>query len=344
MADSVNIYIGNLQDKPNYPIINLHHWTDYLELLCLANIDGEVSKNDYIQRLAPRENDLKEGDIDDMTAMDKLEDEDGFIATNRSRKADIWADRLDDWFRLLEHREKLYDDYYPFKIQDDTLIVRDSPFTKHQSLYIYLLYCSNLYLFNKSDQVSLANCFELLCLDALKNLLPLNAEVHLFGKNPLNSGAFVGPLWNKIQLLAQKLNEQLNPNIKQSRYPPTNTGDDGLDVVGWVPSGDNLSSKLIYFGQCACNISEWVSKQDDSSYNSWANKISLTNHTNNIIFIPFCFRDATGDWINVGDIRKSLLIDRRRLLHYLYEDFETFEKLPSYGLFENIVIAKEEIF
>jgi hypothetical protein len=344
MADSVNIYIGNLQNKPSYPIINLHHWTDYLELLCLANIDGELSKADYIQRFAPRENDLREGNIEDMEAMDELEKEGSFTSTNRSQKADKWTVRLDDWFLLLEHRAKLYGDYYPFKVEIDSLVLKDIPFSKHQLLYCYLLFCSNLYLFDDADRGALANSFELLSVDVLKNLLPANAHVHLFGKNPLNVGDFVGPLWDKIHLLAEKLNEQVNSIMKKERYPPTNTGDDGLDVVGWVPSGDSLPSKLIYFGQCTCNVTDWSSKQNDSAFNAWSNKISLTNYTNNIIFIPFCFRDASGQWINVGDISKSLLIDRRRLLYYLYEDFETFEKLPSYGLFENIVIAKEEVF
>jgi len=342
MDSSVDIYIGNLQNKPNYPIVNVHHWTDYLELLCLANIDGELSKTDYIKRFAPRESDLREGDIEDIEAMDALELEDSSTSTNRSSKADVWGMRLDDWFLLLEHREKIYGEYYPFKKEGDSLILKDAALSKHQLLYCYLLFCSNLYLFNPTDRGSLASSFELLCLEVLRNLLPTNAEVHLFGKNPLNKGQFVGPLWDKIQLLASKLNEQVNPRLKQ--YTPANTGDGGLDVVGWVPSGDTLPSKLIYFGQCTCNVSDWISKQNDSSFNAWSNKIHFTNFTNNIILIPFCFREATGDWAQIGQISKSFLVDRRRLLYYLYGDFETFERLPSYGLFENMVVAKEEVF
>lgn len=344
MDSNVSVYIGNLQNKPNYPNINLHHWTDHLELICLANIDGEVSKVDYIKRFAAREADLREGDIDEMKAMDELDEEGSSFSTNRSSKSDIWETRLDDWFLLLQHRETLYGEYYPFKIDGDSLVIKDSTMSKHQSIYCYLLFCSNLYLFNGSDRGALASSFELLCLDVLKNILPANAEIHLFGKNPLNKGEFIGSLWGKIQLLANKLNEQVNSKLKQSMYPPTNTGDDGLDVVGWVPTGDGLPSKLVYFGQCTCNVTDWASKQNDSSFNAWSNRITLTNYSNNIILVPFCFREATGDWVSVGEISKSLLVDRRRLLYYLYGNFETFEKLPSYTLFENMVVAKEEVF
>jgi hypothetical protein len=343
MANNVSVYISNLQDKPSYPKYELQHWTDYLELLCLANLDGEVSKADYIKRFSQRESDLHQGDVEDIEAMELLDKEDSFQSTNRSLKADKWQIRLDDWFLVIEHRVKLYGEYYPFELINDSLFLKDS-FTKHNLLYTYLLFCSNLYLFDESDRGLLANSFELLSLDVLKNILPKNANIHLFGKNTFNTGDFKGPLWNKIHLLADRLNEKVNELLKKDNYPPQNTGDDGLDVVGWVSSGDELPSKLVYFGQCTCNVNEWKSKQNDSSFNAWSNKIHLTNYTNNIIIIPFCYRDSTGLWISVGDIHKSFLIDRKRLIYNLYDDFSVFESLPCYKLIESMVIAKEEVF
>ena len=344
MLGNLSLYIRNLRSNPSHPKYKYHLWADYVELLCLANIDNEISKADLVDRLAERQADLKEGDIDDIVEIEELEKEDNQIATKRASKADVWNERIENWFRLIEHRISLYGDYYPFILDDNTLKLKFQKLDNRQSIYTYLLFCSNLYLFDAPDRLLLANNFELLCLQVLKNLLPSNAIVELFGKNPLNNGVYSGSLWNKIQMLAENINEKVHDLLDRADYPPQNTGDDGLDLVGFVPSGDLLPSMLIFFGQCACTPEEWVSKQNSSAHNAWKNKISITTEINNIVFIPFCFRTANGTWVNIGDIHNSLLIDRKRLIFYLRGDFTSFEDLPSYGLVNNFILAKEDIF
>ncbi|RZJ91423.1 MAG: hypothetical protein EOO20_05050 [Chryseobacterium sp.] len=339
---NTQIYLSNLQSSPNHAKYKNYHWADYLELVCLVNVDGEVSKSDFVRRLSPNQNDLREGDIDDIDEMEDLENEDGHLSTERSTKSDKWKVQLDDWFLLLEHRQIIYGDYYPFKLDNDTILLKDN-FTSEQLCYFYLLFSSNLNLFEDSDSLKLSANFESLCLNVLKNILPSNAEVHLFGKSPVNGGIFTGKVWDKLELLSKKLNEDMNPKINKSAYPHQNTGDDGIDTVAWVPTGDDLPSKMVYFGQCTCSADGWVLKQHSSSYSSISNKMSLMTFTNNILFIPFCYRSNTGMWFNTGDIAKTLMVDRKRLLHYLYDDFTTFEKLEVFQMVKSIVAVKEEI-
>lgn len=337
------LYLRRLQTKPSHPKSTSIHWADYIELLCLANLDGEISEYDVIDRFEERERDLSEGDPDDIDELRSFEDENEG-ATRRAEIDDKWKIRVEDWFKVLNVRMSLYGQSYPF-IVDEKEIKLKSSLNNYQTIYIYLLLCSNLYLLDKTNQLVLANSFELMSFDALKSMLPEKAEVHLFGSNPLNnSGKYGGGLsfWKRFNALAKDLCEQINPLVKEADYPASHKGDGGLDIVAWIPTGDNLPSIPIFFGQCACTA-EWIGKQNDSAFASWTNRINLTNHTNNIVFIPFCYRGADGKWFRVADIRLSFLIDRKRMLFYLGDKYERFGKLPASKIIETIINAKEGI-
>ncbi|MDQ6890731.1 MAG: hypothetical protein M3Z56_10700, partial [Bacteroidota bacterium] len=218
--------------------------------------------------------------------------------------------------------------------------------TERQKLYLYLLLCSNLYLFDEATRIKLTSSFEMVSFNAFKNILPEQAEAHVFGANPLNKeGKFKdGSLWQKINKLSSEVNEILDPRINESNYK-RNTGDGGLDLVGWIPTGDSLPSSIIYFAQCACTEENWKSKQHDASHETWSQKIIFKNYTNNNIFIPFCFRQSDGTWFKIEDIRLSFLIDRKRLLHYyLQRQNISFNTLPAYQIVEEIIKARENIF
>lgn len=344
MSDFLKTYIRNLQSKPKYSRYITVHWADYIELLCLANLDEELSQDDIIDRLGERERDLCEGDIKEIEELRILEEEQGQLATRRAEIDDTWKTRVEDWFRLLRVRSSLYGESYPFVITENE-IKKKADFTNTHKIYIYLLICSNLYLLDSATRTIFANCFELVSHQALKNLLPDNSFVHLFGSNPLNDkGRYKNglSLWNKIHRLAEDLREDVNNKIKQKDFPATNKGDDGLDLVAWLDTGDALPSMNVFFGQCACTT-DWISKQHASHYSSWVGKINFTNHTNNIIFIPFCYRGTDGKWFKPSDIRLSFLIDRKRLIYYLGDRYEAFKKLPSAQIIERIIALKEDV-
>jgi ABC-type uncharacterized transport system permease subunit len=182
-----------------------------LELLCLVNPSGELSIADIIDRLYERERDLSEGSPEDVSEIVELENERGFVASRRSEIIDVWQAKVQEWFNVASQRQKLYKESYPFEVTEDEITKLKLDDSK--KLYVYLLYCSNLYLFTKSDQNLLANSFEVLCFNALKSLLPDRGIIHLFGSNPLNNkGRYGGQatLWDKINNLSEDLNEFAN--------------------------------------------------------------------------------------------------------------------------------------
>jgi len=343
----VEHYLNKLEKSPEHTQIHSNSWADYIELVCLANFDREVSVEDIVDRLSGRVKDLSE---DSEEALEELEDLERESETDMqpSRRAEIpdkWDTRVSDYFKVLSLRVALYGDDYPFSIVDDCLVCKPS-FQDGHLLYIYLLLCSNLYLFDDVTRGLLANYFELICFNAFQKILPTDSKSYLFGKNPINKkGRYSkGTFWNKLKKLVKEINEKMNPHVKPSEFSNHNTGDDGLDLIGLIPTGDKLSSSIIHFAQCACTY-DFTNKQHSSSFNDWAQKISFKNPPTNSTFIPHCYRGADGSWINSTNIKFSFLLDRKRILNY-YTDSKMikFSKLPIYKLVSDISKVKEKIF
>ncbi len=110
-------YLRNLQRVPSD--FEPHNYADFIELLCLANLDGEVSHSDVIDRIAPRQKDLGEGDYEENREALELDSDDGFFASNRSMISDKWDDKLRDWFLILSMRVSLYGEFYPFIVDGE---------------------------------------------------------------------------------------------------------------------------------------------------------------------------------------------------------------------------------
>jgi len=341
----VDQYIQKLQTKPSFKKHKSFHWADHIELLCLANIDGEVSESDLIDRFIERERDLRQGDYDDIEYIQDFDIEELSGPTRRSEIPDHWRIDLSDWFKVLKLRQQLYGDCYPFLILDKEIKLKQQELSNIHKTYIYLLLCSNLYLFNKSAISKFTSSFEFLSLNAIKGILPSHAITDIFGTNPYNKGKYGSNLnfWGKLNLLSREIDEPISPHISKEDYTRLNRGDDGLDIVAWIPTGDNLSSKLIFLGQCACT-EEWISKQSDSSHSAWSSKINFINRISNTIFIPFCYRKADGNWFKSGDIRESFLIDRKRILYFtLLSQDDVIQNLPVFKIVEEIIKTKEDV-
>ncbi len=336
--------LRNLQRVPSD--FEPHNYADFIELLCLANLDGEVSHSDVIDRIAPRQKDLGEGDYEENREALELDSDDGFFASNRSMISDKWDDKLRDWFLILSMRVSLYGEVYPFIVDGKELKVRKKKSAK-QLTYIYLLLCSNLYLFPKREGGNLANAFEVFCLKVFKQILPKEFEVHLFGKNQYNArGRFRSSqsLWSRMHAFARAINEDVSQKISETEYHAKNTGDEGLDLIAWLPTADELPSKIVLLGQCACG-KDWIGKQHQSGFDAWSNKISFTNYTVNNMFIPYCYRKADRGWHKPSVIHKTFLIDRKRLLEFSFKGggFKP-TSLPVYKLLKEICGAKEAPF
>lgn len=311
-------------EKTPSKFIDSYMWADYIELLCIVNIDGEISMATFIDRVRER---------------DPLDEAEEFEAPEHNDK---WTLRGEDWFRHLLFRQATFEDFYPFQISDDgKVLTLIHNLSQKQMLYVYLLMSSNLgYCENsKGSRNTLADDFEQLSYFALKRWLP-NWNVFVFGKGSFTDTRYRGNIWTKVNALAKDLNEAVK--AKQEDFAPTDTGDLGLDLVGWLPIDNIAPGMFIIFGQCACT-DDWINKQYTATITHWRNTLTLHVDIHSVTFIPICFRSVSGNW-HASHRVSTILIDRVRFVKLIQEDHLQFLTLSSYNLVERLLREKEELF
>lgn len=313
------LQIVKLNDRPRQS--DPHIQADYIELLCLVSLDKAISKADIL------------GDYQAEADLDmNLAAEDESTDTEPAAVSDRRLQRINELFEQFIFRSVAFGEFYPFEItgNQSVLKLRDqtSQVSQKQMLYIFLLVASSLRVFDKATEQIITSSFEAVSLSALKSYLPSNARVKLFGKSSLEKQEQAPTkLIEKIRKLAEEIRETLAVDLEKE-FKKSNTGDGGLDIVGWLPIGDEAPGFILLFGQCACTL-DWVTKQHSSSYDTWRNIINFTVPPNNIVFIPFCFRDAGGVWLRKIDIHSSILFDRLRIVNLLRMQDGALENLPN---------------
>jgi hypothetical protein len=255
-------------DTPQrYAQFDVHHWADWVELCCLENFDGLVSRED-IEKRYQRSTELRkrsEGKIDeldeDTNDRQQVDEEDADIVID-----DRVTESVAKWFHHIKGRSTLFGAAYPFLVSEGSNTIQlVEQLSQAQRLYLVFLLMGNLNYF-PVETAELTADFESLSKLAMKTLLPDRAEVHIFGKGSAASARYNGTAWERIQKLCADLRAKLE--AKEGDFPVNSTGDAGLDLVGWLPWADNESSHLILFGQCACTP-QWKTKQHSSCPRSW---------------------------------------------------------------------------
>ena len=306
----------------------------------MFNSDGAISVADLLDRMNERQ---------DLSEIEPDEEEEIVLGGATEHKAvaandDKKRQRVLDWFRHLEYRAKVFSNIYPFEIlgEGEIKVIYRKRLTLLRKLYVFLLVSSNLGYIEKRFWPKLTSCFEFLSAAALKSYLPGNAKVYVFGKNIMNRRRrYSGLLWHKLDTLRKDLKETLK--VSPEDFEPRDSGDNGLDVVGWVPFQDKASGFLIILAQCACTP-EWVNKQHATSYNDWSNMMSFTAYPNNMVFIPFCFRNSFGHWYRKARISKNILIDRLRLTCLLEDKRSTLKNILPFDILDQIISHREDLF
>jgi hypothetical protein len=318
-------FLERLQKTPHHIWFDTYLWADYFELLCIVNKDKKVSKADIIDRLMQPKTDYGDDDNTRDTT-----------ATKKEKFERIASEILD----LIEYRKNVYLKSYPFKFETAETFFCLNILTSAQKTYLYLLFCSHLNLFSKSDCADLTSDFELISLNAIKKYMPKLRHVYIFGASSKHKASkYSGNEFKRVSKLAQDLKEICLQ--REGDIPPTSVGDGGLDIVGWYEFPDKANSQVMVFAQSKCSET-WVSERHSSSYDNWRNRIQLNNHPNNLTLIPFCYRRSNGKWHKPGDTSSVVLIDRSRLMNLIKGSANNITP-ASLGIVDKILNAQENL-
>jgi len=329
----------------------LHHWADYVELLCIVDQDQQFSA----ERLATARgfaNDLASISIDavDSDEPDVVElllgvtDEDPFEkvdldgernldyeepveSADFGRDAEMADDRelwCRDVFTLLSDRAHELTDKYPFAIDEVNMTIQRVSIAEPRP-YLSLLFCSLLRYVPKTTLQALTAQFEAVSFHVLRHMLPPTAEVDAYGTaRGLVASRFTGSQFDRLSSLASMINAKVL--VDPGDFHPKDSGDNGLDVVAWIPTGDRAKGVPSFFAQCACGVS-WQGKQFEASPERWKEFMQLASPPTKVTFIPFYFRRPGGLWYADSDV-SGVLVDRLRALRVL-EDCDLSDELKA---------------
>ena len=310
-----------LYQSHNFAFHDAHHWEDWVELCCIANMDGEADVAGISDRLREDRDTRKEDEPDEDDEADDSLDE-----TEDALEDDKHYRRVKDWFTSLANRAQMLGDDYPFEVNaENSKLMLRAKITPTHRLYVALLMMANLHYFSK-NVAALTASFETLGLAVFRWLLPSHAEVHHFGKGPDNQGRYQGHIWEKIKRLGEDIG--CTTVCTKEQFAPTDNGDGGLDLVGWVDFSDAVPGRLLLLGQCACTP-EWPKKQDEASGTRWAEKLDFVTKPMTVILIPYFLRTQSGAWHRRTDFSGHLVVDRLRMLRSLAPSAAKFSKLSA---------------
>lgn len=322
MTTSEEPPLQQLSRLPREPFA--YHWADYVELLCLANLDGEFSPDDLIERWKGQ---------DDVMVPFSDDPDDG---PPNQPQLEPWASKaaVDDQrytkardvFGHLAYRIATFGADYPFDLDSGHLmrLHRRPNLTTRNHLYVFLLLGSLLRYVPRKRRSDITTPFERLVAEVLQRWFPADAEVHIFGTAAGAGGRYRGTMWQKINLLGSDLGEMVL--LPETAFNAADSGDLGLDVVAWFPLGDNLLGLPVFFAQVTCEF-RWKDKQHESGRN-WQSYLKESAPRGNLLFIPYCFRDASGEWFDPKWPTSAVVVDRQRLLWLLRGEDEPLASVP----------------
>ncbi|GAA5007723.1 hypothetical protein FNZ56_03925 [Pseudoluteimonas lycopersici] len=264
-----------------------HTLADYAELLCLLSADRICSRESIRDRIR---------DVGDV----RIED-----------------NELEDCFSQLEWRAMAYSEAYPFVVPEGRTLRAPDDLSNWQRLYVLLLLCANL-PFIRSEILALTSVFERISLLAIKAIWPLKGVVRPFGKNLTD---YTGQKWSRINQLAIDIGGR--GACTEHTFRGRDTGDGGIDLMAALPLDDHERRNIpALLGQCACSRDQWVSKQTEISGDRLGNQIHASHPWMQALMIPQSFRDNLGKWAVEGDLGRTILFDRLRIVIPLGPDVD----------------------
>ena len=338
-------YINNLKSTINLDERDINNWCDLIELLCLTNPDKEFFREDLERDIESLVDgglqlaSLKE--ISEQMSFD-LTDSHIFLTSGRldwgsndSARNDLLNQLTNMWFSHLQLRQREFKGFYPFKVEKDGSKIICKPYkklSKKNKLYLHLLLTAQKNGFNKSLQTHLSFDFEPIAFESFKCLIPKKAEAYLLGKGPYSTARFKKLKHDKFSQLASILNIKMKVSI--AYFHPKDTGENGIDFIGWQKYDNTLPNNSVFAGQATC-MSNWSKKYNESSVQEMGGILDTSNVGSyvNSLFIPYHFKVGR-NWAysTYVDAKNYILFDRFRILNNL-----------NTRKINNIIVAEELI-
>ncbi len=283
--------------KPKWSDDENNRWADYIELSCMEN-----------KIITP-------ADLGDLMRDDDLDNYQERGGLDHSENADIQEEHIKDYFRILQYRKKLCEDYYPFEVDEDYAVKFIDELTDKQQIYVFLLMCSSISYMNKSAMHFYTLGFEKFCKIIMSQLVPIGSEVKLFGTSREND-LFRGDLRNRIEVLASVLHAYTTKTFDgDPEYDGIPGGDNGLDIISYLPI-DEAQVIPFAFGQCTCSYEKWIDKQDSIEMSKWSKIMEPLVPYPTYMFVPFSCH-TVGGRLEKASRLKTILIDRIRILRVI---------------------------
>ena len=237
------------------------------------------------------------------------------------------ASRWRDILNYVQPRRVAFDDSYPFSVSDDLdTISLDFDGSPSQRLYIALLLASSLRTLERRRRNAIARTFEEISFAVFSRLLPVGSEVRPTWAGPGTPAPYQGTLFEKLTALASDL--RCTANFNEADFDPADTGDGGMDIVGWHPMSDAREGIPIAMAQCGCSRDDWEYKQLEAHPVKHGRRLPVAHPWANYYFMPLDFRRADGDWAKKSDLAEVIIVDRLRILR-LTQQFGIIAEMPA---------------
>jgi hypothetical protein len=206
-------------------------------------------------------------------------------------------------WRVLRRRARALSAQYPFSVESDHIIIKDDC----DSRYLFLLVLSSpeyLSGFSLSRGGGFRNFFELITIDALKELLP-NWNVYWMGATSTEMKAAGGVVSYLGRLLKTKV-------LNRKHFASAQDG--GIDFLAVQDSQDARPAGPAFWGQCATGLN-WTEKLEEPSFDLWRNAVNVRTTPVRAFAVPFALDAENWDYAAVRSA--GWVLDRERIVRAL---------------------------
>ncbi|HEX8526140.1 hypothetical protein [Allosphingosinicella sp.] len=228
----------------------------------------------------------------------------------------------EECFRQLEYRQDAFGVSYPFEVQGKTLRLRKE-YHVLQCLYLFLLYASRTRTFKGRRGITqeIADYFEIVGRDALSRLMAPSAEVIMFGPNSADrSTRFGTDLRQALPKLAEFMGIYMAPGWKPEDEAAQ--GDANIDLVGVQKLDNTKGGWNLFLAQCAAHEKHetWEKKRLEADLSYHNARFHSLVRAQAVLFVPTCFRQTSGDWVDKSAAANVILMDRLRIISAVNDD------------------------